>query len=109
MLQAQVRTPQPVQLRQRGVGLSRGTVHISAVLLLLIADTAMAIFAFFLAYRLRFDTDLIPIQHLTSWEQYSQMMVVTVVTLLATLALRGQYALRRGVSRVDLAWSIAGG
>jgi len=107
MLHAHVNAPHRLHLQQRGAGLSRGSQHIMAVAMLLISDTTMAVGAFMLAYRLRFETDLLPIQHLTSWGEYMQMVVVTVMTLLATLATRGQYALRRGTSSVDLAWNIS--
>lgn len=108
MLQAQARAAHPAELHRRGAGISRGWLLVLSAGILLASDTTMSVVAFVLAYRLRFETDLIPIQHLTYWPDYLQMMVLSVATLVITLAMRGQYALRRGVSSVDLAWSIAG-
>jgi hypothetical protein len=96
------------QARTKSV-LSRTTVQVISVCAKIIADTLMTILAFALAYRLRFSTDLLPIQHVTSLFEYSQMVAVTVLTLLITLAIRGQYAPRPGVASVDLAWHIAAG
>lgn len=108
MLQAQARAARSAEVRRRGTGLSRGWLLVASAAVLVGSDATMSVVAFVLAYRLRFETDLLPIQHLTYWPDYAQMMLLSVATLVITLAMRGQYALRRGVSSIDLAWSIAG-
>jgi Undecaprenyl-phosphate glucose phosphotransferase len=72
------------------------------VVLHVLADSALGMFAFLLAYGLRFHTDLIPItKGLPPFGNY--MMVLPFIAVLVPVGfhLQGLYRLRRGRSRVD--------
>ena len=64
-------------------------------------DALMIIAAFALAYRLRFEEDILPVKDAPKPEAYIFMIGIMVATSLVVFAASGLYKLRRGASRID--------
>jgi Undecaprenyl-phosphate glucose phosphotransferase len=68
----------------------------------IVTDAVLAIWAFVLAYGIRFESGLIPVTHgYPPFEQYLNVLPFVVVLTPLAFQLQGVYRLRRGRSRVD--------
>ena len=86
------------------------TLSILLALTMAVTDAAMVALSLALAYLARFDTSLFPEpEELHTWEHYLPLLPVQAAVVVAVLASRGLYHIRRNASRVDELQQVAAG
>ncbi|MEK7216475.1 MAG: undecaprenyl-phosphate glucose phosphotransferase [Chloroflexota bacterium] len=86
------------------------TLTILLALAMAVTDAAMVTLCLALAYLARFDTTLLPEpEEAHAWEHYLPLLPIQAVVLVAVLAARGLYHIRRNASRVDELQQVASG
>ncbi len=98
----------PVTIPDTGIG-SRSVFTIVSAGVLIALDIMTVVFAFAIAWHVRFETALLPIKSITPWFSFAVMGWFTAVIMVGTLAVRRLYMVKPGGSTLEYSWGLVVG